>query len=68
MPNRPILTLICTTIIAVRTVATIAFTAVTSFEVILLGKHPKTFFRKVVVSFLQGDVLFHRVQRYDFNE
>ena len=43
------------------------FTAVASFKQILFGKHPVPFFRKVEVTFFQGDNLLHNNGLYAYN-
>lgn len=35
------------------------FTAVAAFQKVLFGKHPVPFFRKVEITFFQGDNLLH---------
>ena len=60
MPNYPFLIMgIGFWIIAKGTMSTTTFTAIASFDMILLGKNPKSFFRHIVISFFQWNKLLH---------
>ena len=59
MPNGPYFLLFYLGIESIRTMPAIAFTTVTSFQVILLCKYTISFFGKIVITLLQRNVFLH---------
>lgn len=64
MPKERSLIPICFAVIAVRTVLTATLTAIPSLEVVLCGKDPISFRRKIVIPFFQGRAVVHVLQLF----
>lgn len=64
MPNTILASPVDLCIVAIRTMATTTFATISPFEVVLLGKDPISFLRKVIIALFQGNAFFHAQHQF----